>query len=166
MRHLRRLLLFLLCVAPLACSKEPPRIQEGYRLIRELASDMQIKHQWVLIGNGGAMFHDIEWLFFHFESKDQVSLEQARQLYVEFIDTAVQRVNDDQNIQEYLHERPFSPSGIHCMLSLAGVGKDSVSFVCMVNERIYYDYTDPNSDERIDLHNESYEDARRIVMGE
>ncbi len=123
------------------------------------------------MGSGGALMHDIGEVDLAYGVTVEHDIPTARKVAVDCITLFTTMINNDENVQPYLHERPFPPKRFELTLFLMrpdgsyyeGDGVAAVLF-CQNGLR-YYRY-----ELRMDsprclhcIHEETYEEAKRIV---
>ena len=160
------LLLFILC-----SYREPDHVRAIEKLMSSYSK--QVKKQWglSLAGRGGAMMYDVKEVTLAYNCIANVTLEEARKLFVDLKEGFVDLVNGDVTVRPYLHNYPFLPSNFDC--SIIFVGKNGlfhtgnqITCISCVNERIHYRGYDPVKDMLYDIHAEPYEEAVRLVRGQ
>lgn len=85
----------------------------GYHYIKDLKAQ---EEEFYLIGSGGKMMNDIQEVFFHFIQLKEVTVDQARALFVRITEDYLQRVNNDQSVRPYLHNYPFTRQNLDFQL--------------------------------------------------
>ena len=164
--NLRRFSLLAIVAVLFACSRVPEHVKHGHRLIAEISASMENNHGYILSGSGGAMMHDIKELAVRYEGTEQLSVSKARKLFVTFMEEALAHINEDVAARPYLHSYPFTRDNIDCMISVNNDSGEYVNLILCVNDTLSYLSRQGPEHRSTKLHNESYEDARRIVMGE
>lgn len=126
--------------------------------------------QIYLIGSGGAMMDDVKMISLSFTSFHGFTIEEARQYYVEIAEKYLLLINENEKLRPYLHNYPFDFHNIQFDIGFHDVetrkwSKDSVAFVfCSRKDGIiFYDIYDHEKDKLIDVYEEPYEEALKIV---
>ena len=159
------LLLFVLC-----SYREPDHVRAIDKLMSSYSK--QVKKQWglYLAGSGGAMMYDVKAVALDYECIANVTLEEARKLYVDLVEGFVDLVNKDEPVRPYLHNYPFTSSNCECSIMFLGKNhrfhaNEQITCVAKVKEKIYYSGYDPVKDMLYDIYAEPYEEAVRLVRG-
>ena len=106
-----------------------------------------------------------------FQGCYRLDVSAARRLYIDGVEDLLHRYNTDKVVRPYLHNFPFTLSNLDIALLLENrsggfVPRNFVASVFNVDNRIIYCYFDEEQNGLLDLHEESYEDAVRIVHAE
>ena len=167
MRYIACLLLLLV----LCSYREPNHVRAIDKLMSSYSK--QVKKQWGLrlAGRGGAMMYDVKEVTLAYNCTANVTLEEARKIYVNLVEGFVDLVNKDEPVRPYLHNYPFLPSNFDCSIIFVGENgrfhaNEKITCVSKVKEKIYYSGYDPVKDMLYDIHAEPYEEAVRLVRGQ
>ncbi|QLH35869.1 MAG: hypothetical protein HWD61_06770 [Parachlamydiaceae bacterium] len=60
-----------------------------------------------LVGSGGAMMVDIQEITLDFEICENREISEVRLLFIQKAEELIYQVNSNQNIQQYLHDKPL-----------------------------------------------------------
>ncbi len=117
------------------------------------------------------MRYDIKVVKASFTTKKPHSLKEARELYVKVADEFIETFNTEPNIQSYLHNKPFNITNVSiCFLfkNKDGTYTEGINHIVPKYETnlIRYYLTDPSTDRRIKVHEETYEEAKAILQKE
>ena len=166
MRYIACLLLLLV----LCSYREPHHVRAIDKLMSSYSK--QVKKQWglYLAGSGGSMMYDVKAVALDYDCIANVTLEEARKLYVDLVEGFVDLVNKDEPVRRYLHNYPFTLSNFVCSITFLNKNhhfndNNQVTYVSCVNERIHYRGYDPVEDRLYDIYAEPYEEAVRLVRG-
>ncbi|MCC5831974.1 MAG: hypothetical protein JJU12_02905 [Chlamydiales bacterium] len=142
-----------------------------YRALNRFIKSMQAKgYRAAGIGEGLDHSGDREkekqnYLEVTFDIECLPSIDFARQVEVEALQTFQKYINEEEGIQDYVVEYPFPIK----FLNIAFISKIRDKDLCMVSnfrEEIYYCKDEPGKPLQgplIEVHSESYEDAVRIL---
>lgn len=136
------------------------------------AEDMFKQYGLKVNGAGGAMLTNIKSLLLNFEGRGHYyNLEETGRVYVNCVEGFIAKINSDEDIREYLHQYPVSLKNIELRIRFTDpetykLDSRFVSFVYLVNGKIFYEVDDPDSPDFKRLHQEPYEEALRIVREE
>ena len=124
---------------------------------------------YFVMEQGGGMPHDVEEIFLNFIAYQRATIEQARKLEVEVTEKLLKRVNEHEKIRPFLREYPFKAGRIGIMIAFeksenTNYKDGSVALIFQGRNKIFYRRADKNG-KLMDLHEEPYEEAYRIVMG-
>ena len=155
--------------------------------------EMEKKYKISCIGTGGSMPFNVEKMGVRFQSFERSSIEEARKMEVWGVQKFLELINSHPKIRPFLEEYPFTPKRVKVSISFRTkkglqYTDGSPAFVFTANGRIYYrsaamvtrmsvggaNLTDSNNPkyyppkeetdlELIDLDEESFEDAVKII---
>ena len=99
-----------------------------------------------------------------FELDQLPDVDFARKVEVETLQEFLHYINDQEGIQDYVVEYPFSLKFIHVGF-ISRNPEEGLLMVTNFQEEIYYDERNPDKpiSPSIEVHRESYEDALRII---
>jgi len=125
-----------------------------------------------LVGSGGAMMGGVRKVNAHYDAFKNLTVEEARRLYVEVIEGYLTRYNQNERIRPYLYDYPFTIANLEVDIAFHNkpgqrVDKEFVALMFVVKKnRLIYEAYDHETDKFFDLYAEPYETARDIVMAE
>ncbi|WP_420421708.1 hypothetical protein [Simkania sp.] len=134
------------------------------------AKKLSRKYQLDPIGSGGSMMHDVEMLALSFNCYRSLSINESRELVINCVNEYIKSINENEDIRPYLHDYPFSAQNIQIKIFFFGdenfqkIPPGKINVVSTGKKRVRY-YTDSDEDEyKLEtLHQETYEEALRIV---
>ena len=143
-------------------------------IINQFEKEMKQEYGFRCIGSGGSMPHDVESIDVKFTMYKRATIEEARELVVMATRKLQRIVNTHEKIRPYLREYPFSSKRVEISLSFCKKNHEqytdgSVAYVLhtfnIPYERnlICYCAEDTQIDDLVDLLDESYEEAEKIV---
>ncbi len=121
---------------------------------------------------GGAMMDDIQEVSLGFTSFIALSVDQARIYYVEMMEEFLCRINSDEEIRPYLHNYPFEEENIKLRIGFDDsqgkiLSDGQVAQMGIVKDhKLYFAAYDSEKEKFYDLHEESYEEALKIVQNQ
>lgn len=121
--------------------------------------------------SGGEMPYDVEAISIKLVSYQSATVEQARELEIKTTERLVQIINAHEKIRPFLRESPFPSSRARVNISFRNPKKtlsssNDVALVLQAKNKIHYCAKDPNNQYLfIDIKEEPYEEARKIVLG-
>ncbi len=134
--------------------------------------EMKKKRGYWVQGTGGSMPNsDVKSLFMSFEGIRQVDIPEARRLYIELVEGLLIRVNSNESIRPFLHDYPATSKNMDLFLGFVDrknniVAENYISFICCVNNRIYYNKFNQKTRHFEGVYEEAYEEALKIVQSE
>lgn len=146
--------------------------KEYLKYIKEIkdifARQIEETYQFDYIGGGGSMRNDVEKVDVFFTTERKMTLNEAREIEVYMLKRLMELINGDEKLRPFLREYPF-PSNRIC-IRVTGLDRTgshfndgSVCYVFSCKGNLYYNYCDPISGNLIDLHEEPFSDAVKIV---
>lgn len=116
------------------------------------------------------MMGGIQAVALGFASYKALNVDQARKLYVDIIEEYLHKVNGNEEVRPYLHNHPFTINNLEFTIEFdepnGRMKSDGhVAYVSFIASRnlIFYSSYDYKTHEFQDLHEESYEEALKIV---
>lgn len=162
---------FVLCSLLLCGFKEPHYCKLSDRIFNLYNKELRQQKGLYLNGSGGAFMDDIKKINSSYKSYEPMTIELARQLYVEVIEGYLNRYNEDEKIRPYLHNYPFTIDNLNVMISFWDKAKKrrDKGLVALIyigkNQEIVYSTYDYEKKDFVKLHRETYSTAREIVLG-
>lgn len=137
--------------------------------IKRAVEIIEKKSDLICISSGGSMPYDLQSISLDFMSSALMTMDEARKLHVLITEEIVAAINADENVRPYLRVYPFTP--IRCEISLsfekpADFNPKCVTFISMGKGSLHFYIADPMG--RLGekkIHQEPYEEARKIVYG-
>lgn len=122
-------------------------------------------------GIGGSMASDFKVFTIIYAGEQKHNVSTARQLYVEIKEELMARFNADTEIRPYLQNFPVTAENVDLDLTFEDqYGKreqgGNIAFVFTAKGYIFYKTYDFQREEYIEMHRETFEDAKRIVKEE
>ncbi len=117
------------------------------------------------------MMDDVKKVNATYLSFAKLSVNEARNLYVEVVEGYLERFNRDEQIRPYLHNYPFTIENMKLMITFKDEyhrrrdGEDVTLMFMARGNLVYYCSYDYEKEDFVDLHEEPYEEAVRIVRG-
>ncbi len=118
---------------------------------------------------GSSMVDDVERVKIGFTFVGKVTIDQAREMFIECNEKFVQMVNEHEKIRPYLRDYPFSRARAKVNIYFSDkYGKNitdgsTASILLGKDDIIFYDSHAPNANQYSDLYQEPYEEALKIV---
>ncbi len=122
----------------------------------------------VCVGSGGRMPHNVEEISVYFYVYKKGSIKEARELEIKATEMLLKDINNDKKIKPYLNEYPFNANRVKVFLSFRKKDNSlytdgSVVYTFQAKGKIYYYAEEANTEKRILLAEEPYEEAVKIV---
>jgi len=131
----------------------------------------EVKKEFGFDGNatGGSMPYDIEEIHVGFSVPREVTIDEARELEVKLVEKFLSIVNAYEKIHPYLREYPFTSSRASILLNFYNEKKqpkdeNNVNLVFQAKKNIFYKRYIPEKHSFIELAQEPYEEALKIVQ--
>jgi hypothetical protein len=138
-------------------------------VIKSFANEMFREFNLICIGDGGRMPYDVETIQVDFTEYKRRSIEEARKLEVAATERFLKIINDHEKIRPFLREFPFTPKRVQVCISFNKKndtyypGKNNVAYMSLINGKIYYRGYDSDNQKLVDLFEEPYESALKII---
>ncbi len=153
-----------------SCSEKCPAGEAGYALIQSYAKKIKETEHWYCDGVGGGFDYDrIRVLGTGFEiDNPEVSVDEARVFFVKALEGFLDEINNDLKARPYLVHYPFTCDDVRFGISFPFnsplfISDVNVASVTIINGKIYYDSYNKATGKLIDLYEEDYSEALKIV---
>ena len=124
----------------------------------------------ILEGQGGAMMGNVKQFDMSFSSPKCLTLEEARIVFVQIMREFLERVNSNEEIRPHLATYPMTEKNLHIMIGFRNgqnwrPPKEYITFVYNIpeKEKVYYCHWDHGNNDFVDRHDETIEEAFKIV---
>ncbi len=163
--------LFIIGTQMHASSKDdtPPYVEYAKEIMNPFITDSEKKYDLDCIGTGGRFAYKVAGINISFVAFRKGTIEEARTLEVKMIEALLARINADEKIRPFLSEYPFKSKDLH--ISIAFQKKDgnyytdgSIAYVSHIKNRLFYDAEDSKTGQLIEILEEPYEEALKIVQ--
>jgi hypothetical protein len=91
----------------LSFHSEPKYIKLKNRIVADYAKQLRQENGLYLAGGGGVLMHNVKEISLMFACYKQMSVSEARNLYVKVIEGYLQQINQNEAIRPYLDQYPF-----------------------------------------------------------
>ncbi len=152
-------------------SEEFDYTKQARKITGRFCEEISLPKDLYLTGYGGALMHDVKELALHFDAFECLNLEEARKLYVEMTETYLDYINEDEAIRPFLHNYPFTIKNLKIMITFfdhSGNYQDNgciaLIFRVLKTSQVFYCAYDSEKKDFVDVHEEPYEEAKRIVL--
>jgi len=119
-------------------------------------------------GSGGSMPFDIMSITIKLISHKIVTMDEARELEVNLIEKFLKIINSHEKIRPYLREYPFPASRADIMISFRNKNNrrqpEGISLIFQARNQIFYEVNDSKTDRLVNVGEESYDEALKIVQ--
>lgn len=168
-------LVFILITGPKLNAKE--KNQTEYlkcvdQIVADFDRDMEKKYELHFYGSGGSMPTDVEKIEVLFISYQQSTIDDARKMEVDGIQSLLQRINAHEKLRPYLREYPFKTDRVGLSISFRTEADDrpldgSVALVFLAKNKIFYDAAEIQIEEPAPLTymNEKNEVVKEFIGG-
>jgi hypothetical protein len=96
------------------------------QLLRKTGNKISNEKKLLLIGTGSRMMNEIKMLALSFNTSEQLTIPEARDLLIYSVDTLVSSINDDEKLRPYLVKYPFSSKNVQIRIF---IGDDNDSYL-------------------------------------
>lgn len=138
------------------------------KLLNSFSDQQKAANNLRMIGVGGAMPQEVQEVSLHFITHKQLTLEQARRLYISVVQDLLARVNSNSEIRPFLKDYPFTCHNVDLLISFKTpegqrIQAPFIALVGLANGRIFFSINDRERDLLKTIHREPYEEALKIV---
>lgn len=121
-----------------------------------------------LAGTGGRMMDDIQMMMMGFNFYKVVDIETTRQLLVGSVQEYLSAINSNEEIKPYLHNYPFTPQNVEIVIYFynpdgSKVPPGKITIAAANQGKVVYYIDDPEKHTIKPLHEETYEEALKLV---
>lgn len=132
----------------------------NYQTAKKLAAERNLK----LFGTGAQMMYDIRMLALSFIYNEEVDIKKARTLILDAGNEYLSVINSNEEIQQYLHNRPFTFENIEIRVFFRNanngdVASGKITVAAAIKGKFRYDIADPQTDQLKTIFTETYEEA-------
>ena len=149
---------------------DAPYIVHAKEIMNSFIEQSEKQYHLDCIGTGGRFAKNVGKIELNFIAYRKGTIEEARTLEVKMIETLLAQVNAHEKIRPFLIEYPFISKDIN--ISVAFRKEDassridgSVVYAFLARGNLIYCAKDPKNEQLIDILEEPYEDALKIVYG-
>lgn len=173
MKTIVSLLLFLILLTGFTLKNKEDKPAEYLIYVSEIvnsfAKEMKKEFDINCIGDGGSMPYDVEEIEVVFSTNHRASLEEARELEIKTTEKLLHAINNHEKIRPYLREFPFTRERVCVTIGFDDAygihyADGTVAYTFSSKGRIYYCNSDPIEKGLVDLFDEPFEEAQRIVQ--
>lgn len=120
------------------------------------------------VASGVSFPKKINWIHLSFSSRNSISIEEGRRLAVLIANLFIQRMNEDENLKQYLANNPASLTNVDLTLGFKDDVQNPINAIMITGSRNLVTYNIHNDEYTmlIDLHRETFDEAERIVQQE
>jgi hypothetical protein len=167
--------LFMLILSLSACHNfvskrhEPPHYEKlADRITAATAQKIEAETGLSLFGIGGGMMDHVRMMAMSFECFGEITMEQGRELVIYCVNEYLSAINACEELRPHLIHYPFTPKDIRikifiCKQDHREVPIGSLAVVGMVKGILDYDIKQSGSPSIRQIHEESYEEALKIL---
>ena len=157
-----------LCSCSFFTESRPEYVKIANKITNETGKKLKEQKNLHLAGTGGGMMHDIQMMMMAFQFNQIVDMETARELLVYSGEEYLHAINSNVEVKPYLHDVPFTSKNIEIVIyfhtqSYETVPSGEISIAAIEEGLIVYYIDDPERYTIQSIHEESYEDAVKIV---
>ncbi len=145
-----------------------PYIKYAKEIMNPFIEECEKKYHLDCIGTGGRFAQNVSEIEISFIAYRKGTIEEARTLEVTMTEKILAQINTHEKIRPFLNTYPFDVKDIK--ISIAFQKKDnscytdgSVVYVSHIKNKLFYDKEDPKTGKLVDIMEEPYEEALKIV---
>lgn len=147
-----------------------PYIRYAKEIMTPFIQKCEREYNLDCIGTGGKFSKNVAGININFIAYRKGTLEEARTLEVNMIETLLTQVNDHEKIRPFLAECPFKSKDINISIAFrkndnSCYSDGSVVYVSNIKSKLYYAAEDPKTEQRTTISEEPYEEAMKLVYG-
>jgi len=166
--HRMIILILIILFTCSACGfgKKPEHKKRADRIMKKVAHKLQREKHLILMGIGDIM-DDIKKITIGFQFYGEKSINEARELLVDAVESYLTTINEKKEFRPYLHNYPFTPKNIHIIIYFStmnghAVPAGEITIVSSNQGRITYLIHNPEAPTLHEYYEESFEEARHI----
>lgn len=164
-------LFLLLSLFFYSCTRPSPEQKTGYAVINSYSKELCNSSVLRVIGKGGSFNDGIKVLEIFCSSDEELDIDSTRKILVPSVEGFVKKINSDSQVLKYLNHYPFTFRDVYFSIIFScedniPTNKRIVSHVQIKNGNISYRYYDTEKKHLMLLHEESYEEALRMLSKE
>ena len=160
-------LLAILALSLISCTRQ---VREDVKIVDQIQAKVEKK----LTADGtlyveaqmAGMFYEVKKLGFRLRSTKKLNLEETRVLYVNCVAALLKEVNENEKIRPYLIKYPFTFENTDILIAFRerdSVPPPYIALVLSANKFIYYSTYNNKIRFFDDFHEETFEEAVKIV---
>jgi hypothetical protein len=135
-----------------------------YQINMETAKKLYAQKSLYQVGHGGRTKSGIEELGLDFLYFQEVDERKARELLIGAAQEYLSAINNNSELQPYLHERPFTIKNIEILISFhkpdrSHVSPKKINLVSLRNGTLTYNIDDGETNRLMPILKETYEEA-------
>ncbi len=143
---------------------------QSMKVMTDFSQNYMKPQGFLLSGIGSAMPDKIHELDVDYTSSIYVNVEQARKLFIDNSQIFLNEINGDTILRPYLVEYPFTEKNIAFTLSFENERAQMypppyIAYVSIINSKIYYHFYLAEQEKLLNIHEETYQEALKIVRG-
>lgn len=160
---------FLLFSTLVGCTKTPPNEVAVNQQINAFAKEMREREKMVLAGVGGSSLNQLKRIFdFDFWTEKKLTLEEARALCVRTANDFLKQVNENEKLQPYLEDHPFTIKNLNLMIGCTGpnlqrLPSEYISNITCTNGKIFYSIWSKEKNFYEEVKVETWDEALKLV---
>ncbi len=172
LKNVKKFIFFLFIGSQVFASNkddDPPYVNYAKEIMHPFIAECEKKYDLECIGTGGRFAYTVAGINISFVAYRKGTTEEARTLEVKMIETLLSRINADEKVRPFLSEYPFKSKDLHISIAFQKkdgtyYGGESIVYVSHIKNKLFYDIEDPKTKKLVDILEEPYEDALKIVQ--
>lgn len=141
------------------------------RVTSSIAQKIEAETGLQLIGVGGGMMNRVRMMAMSFEQFGEINILEGRKLLIYCVNEYLSAINADEEIRPYLAHYPFTPGDIQIRIFIRKkdrreVSIGSIAVATAIEGLLDYDIKQPGLPSIKQIHEESYEEAVKMLETE
>jgi hypothetical protein len=157
------------------CHKEPEQTSIVDRVTGSFTKELEETEGFYLSAAGGRLYPLVKVIDLSYITQRKVDLPEARRLLIQTITKLLKVINESDELKQKLTHHPYTPNGIRFGIffrdeKMKQFTDDSIASVYLfglddpARTVVLYKKFDPEKGKWITIHEETYEEAERIVL--
>lgn len=149
---------------------EPYHITLVHQIRDQFIEDVKRDRHLQVYVTGGGLTRDIDEITIGFASAEHVTIEEAREEFILLAENFLYRLNTWEQIRPYLHNFPATIANLSLKLIFLDrnrqnklISDGKVAYVFVADGNIVYYTSNSETNEPVEIYEEPYEEALRIV---
>jgi hypothetical protein len=168
-KNAKKILFFLLFGAHMCAAENSDNyVKYAKNIMNPFISQSEKQYDLECIGTGGKFAYNVAGINIRFVAYRRGTIEEARRLEVNLIETLLTHINESIEIRPFLSQYPFVANNLDISISFqkkddSNYSDGSVALSFLAKGNIYYCAEDPKTKKLVDLLVEPYPQAVKIV---
>ena len=148
--------------------QSPRYVKLAHEITEKTAKKLKEQKGLSLAGTGGQMMDDIQMMMMGFNFYKVVDIETTRRLLVDSVQEYLSAINSNEEIRSHLHNYPFTAQNVEIVIYFynpdgSKVPPGKITIAAANQGKVVYYIDDPEKHTIRSLHEETYEEALKLV---